>query len=87
MGKRKRATKPPPKAKAAKLDVIFDCPFCGHEKTVDCTIERDISVGKVECRVCGVKHSSTINKLEEAVDVYANWIDACEEANADPGRE
>lgn len=84
MGKRKRATKPPPQKKAAKLDKIFDCPFCGHEQTVDCVIERDINVGKVECRVCGVKFSTLINRLEEEIDVYSKWIDACEEANRDP---
>jgi len=83
MGKRKRATKPPPKKKTAKLEKIFDCPFCGHEQTVDCVIERDISVGKVECRVCGVKFSSMIHKLEEEIDVYGKWIDALEEANQD----
>lgn len=84
MGKRKRATKPPPKKKAAKLEKIFDCPFCGHEKTVEVAIERDINVGKVECRVCGVKFSALINRLEEEIDVYSKWIDACEEANRDP---
>jgi transcription elongation factor Elf1 len=30
----------------------------------------------VSCRVCGAEHSSKVNVLEEAVDVYANWIDA-----------
>lgn len=85
MGKRKRATKPPPKKKAPKLDTIFDCPYCGHEKTVDCVIDKSTSIGKVKCRICGVSHESVINKLEEAIDVYANWIDACEAANKDPG--
>lgn len=84
MGKRKRATKPPPKKKAAKLEKVFDCPFCGHEQTVDCVIERDINLGKVECRVCGVKYSSIIHRLEEEIDVYSKWIDACEAANRDP---
>lgn len=81
MGKRKRATKPPSKKKVAKLEKIFDCPFCGHEQTVDCVIERDINLGKVECRVCGVKYSSIIHRLEEEIDVYSKWIDACEAAN------
>lgn len=80
MGKRKRATKPPPKKKAAKLDKVFDCPFCGHEQTVDCFLEREINLGRVECRVCGVKYSTTIHHLDEEIDVYAKWIDACESA-------
>ena len=83
MGKRKRATKPPPKKKSAKLEKIFDCPFCGHEQTVDCVIERDINLGRVECRICGVKFSALIHRLEEEIDVYSKWIDACEEANRD----
>lgn len=81
MGKRKRATKPPPKRKSAKLEKIFDCPFCGHEKTVDCVLERDINIGKVECRICTVKYSTHIHRLEEEIDVYSKWIDACEAAN------
>lgn len=83
MGKRKRATKPPPKKKTAKLDRVFDCPFCGHEKSVDCVIERDVKVGKVECRVCGVKYKSTVHHLEEEIDVYSKWIDALDDVNAD----
>eukprot|EP00177_Eucheuma_denticulatum_P002512 GFKZ01004508.1.p1 GENE.GFKZ01004508.1~~GFKZ01004508.1.p1 ORF type:complete len:148 (+),score=28.06 GFKZ01004508.1:56-445(+) len=85
MGKRKRATKPPPKKKSAKLEKIFDCPFCGHEQTVDCIIERDVSIGRVECRMCGVKYSTIINRLEEEIDVYSKWIDACEVANGGGG--
>lgn len=84
MGKRKRATKPAPKKKSAKLPTVFDCPYCGHEKSVDCIIEKGSSIGRVKCRTCGVSYECVINKLEEAVDVYANWIDACERANKDP---
>lgn len=83
MGKRKRATKPPPKKKASKLDKVFDCPFCGHEQTVNCYIERDSKVGRVECRMCGVKYKSTITHLDEEIDVYHKWLDACEEASKD----
>lgn len=83
MGKRKRATKPPPKKKASKLDKVFDCPFCGHEQTVNCYIERDSKIGRVECRVCGVKYKSTITHLDEEIDVYHKWLDACEEASKD----
>lgn len=81
MGKRKRATKPPPKKKTAKLPKIFDCPFCWHEKSVECYIQRDDNLGKIECRVCGVKFTCNIHSLDEEIDVYSKWIDACEEAN------
>lgn len=81
MGKRKRATKPPPKKKRPKLNKQFDCPFCGHEQTVDCYLERDEKVGRVECRVCGAKFRAIINHLDEEIDMYHKWIDACEEAS------
>lgn len=81
MGKRARSKKPAPTRKTAKLEKIFDCPFCGHEQCVECVIIRDENVGKVECRTCGVKYASGINHLEEEVDVYSKWIDACDEAN------
>lgn len=81
MGKRKKATKPPPKKKRAKLNKHFDCPFCGHEGTVDCYLERDENLGRVECRVCGAKFRAIINHLDEEVDLYHKWIDACEEAS------
>jgi hypothetical protein len=32
-GKRK-SSKPPPKKVAPKLDKLFTCPFCNHEKSV-----------------------------------------------------
>lgn len=83
MGKRKRATKPPPKKKRGKLDKVFDCPFCGHEQTVDCYIERDAKIGRVECRVCSAKYRSIITHLDEEIDLYHKWIDACEEASKD----
>ncbi len=38
-------------------------------------------VGKVECNVCHESYSTSIHKLTEAIDVYSDWIDACEDAN------
>lgn len=87
MGKRKRATKPPPKKKMSKLDKTFDCPFCGHEQTVECCIQRDIKFGRVECRVCGVKYNTVITHLDEEIDLYHKWLDACEEASANKEKE
>lgn len=34
MGKRKAAKKAPAKVKI-KLDTVFDCPFCSHDKCVE----------------------------------------------------
>lgn len=40
-------------------------------------------MGRVECRVCGAKFRAIINHLDEEVDLYHKWIDACEEASKD----
>jgi transcription elongation factor Elf1 len=37
MGKRKAAKKPETR-RQQKLDVVFTCPFCNHEKSVDCNL-------------------------------------------------
>lgn len=81
MGKRKRATKPPPKKKMPKLEKVFNCPFCGHENSVECEVLRSENIGKLECRLCGVRYSTTVGRLEEEIDVYYKWIDACDAAN------
>lgn len=81
MGKRKKQSKPQPKKKRGKLAKIFDCPFCGHEGTVDCNLDHDNKIGSVECRVCGAKFRSLITRLDEEVDLYHKWIDACEDAS------
>ncbi|RXG60996.1 Transcription elongation factor 1-like protein [Armadillidium vulgare] len=36
------------------------------------------NTGRVSCRVCLEDFQCAINYLSEAVDVYNEWIDACE---------
>ncbi len=91
MGKRKRATKKPaPLKKMVKLSTVFVCPYCGHKQIVDCIINRESSIGEVKCRICSVQHKISICKIEEEVDVHANWIGAIVDmqlkANAAAGR-
>lgn len=38
MGKRKSSKKAPPKRGPGKVPTIFDCPFCNHEKVVECKL-------------------------------------------------
>ncbi len=40
--------------------------------------------GLVLCTICGQKFTSEITHLSEPIDVYSEWIDACEEANMQP---
>jgi transcription elongation factor Elf1 len=35
----------------------------------------------IKCRVCDAQYSTMITELSEPVDVYCQWIDACEDAN------
>mmetsp|Transcript_11906 Transcript_11906/g.21548 ORF Transcript_11906/g.21548 Transcript_11906/m.21548 type:complete len:85 (+) Transcript_11906:47-301(+) len=81
MGKRKKSTKPPPKAKKPALEKVFDCPFCGRERCVDCDMERARGLGRVSCRFCKAAYSKKIHHLEEPIDVYSEWIDRTVEVN------
>jgi transcription elongation factor Elf1 len=36
-------------------------------------------VGNLYCKVCGQKFQTSTNYLSVAADVYADWIDACED--------
>lgn len=80
MGKRK-SSKPPPKKQRAKLDVTFSCPFCNSNKSVSCLMDWDRELGTVTCSVCNEFFSTNITHLSEAIDVYTDWIDACEAEN------
>lgn len=78
MGKRKSARKPVKKIKQ-KLDVTFSCLFCNHEKSVICTLDKKNSLGELHCKICGQSFQTAINSLSQPVDIYSDWIDACED--------
>ncbi|KAI9480281.1 MAG: transcription elongation factor 1 [Benjaminiella poitrasii] len=80
MGKRKVKRKPQKKLKE-KLDTQFNCLFCNHENSIECKIDHQNKVGILSCKICGVSWQDTITYLDEPVDVYSAWIDACEELN------
>lgn len=81
MGKRKSSAKPPPKKAAAKLETQFNCPFCNGESTVGCTMDWETNTGMVSCVACGEAFTTSIHQLCEPIDVYHDWLDACEEKN------
>eukprot|EP00559_Dactyliosolen_fragilissimus_P001274 CAMPEP_0184864982 /NCGR_PEP_ID=MMETSP0580-20130426/16546_1 /TAXON_ID=1118495 /ORGANISM="Dactyliosolen fragilissimus" /LENGTH=148 /DNA_ID=CAMNT_0027363967 /DNA_START=206 /DNA_END=652 /DNA_ORIENTATION=- len=35
-------------------------------------------VGKLECRLCGASFQMPIHHLHEPIDVFSEWLDACE---------
>lgn len=82
MGRRRKSTKfgNPKKAKE-RTPTSFDCPFCTGSQTVSCVLDRERLLGTVSCSVCDASFSTKISPLSEAIDVYTDWIDACEEAN------
>ncbi|EGF80287.1 hypothetical protein BATDEDRAFT_7246, partial [Batrachochytrium dendrobatidis JAM81] len=77
MGKRKSSKKPQAKIKMV-LDKEFSCLFCNHEKTVTCKMDMENKIGQLTCSACGVSFQSMVTKLSEPVDVFSDWIDACE---------
>ncbi|CAO4364580.1 Protein CBG11103 [Caenorhabditis briggsae] len=82
MGKRKSKRKAPTKAKAVvPLDTQFNCPFCNHERVCEVKMDREKNVGYIACRVCSEDFQTNINYLSEPIDVYSDWVDACEQAN------
>jgi len=78
MGKRKAKAKPPPKKAKEVLPSSFDCLFCNHEKAVSVTLDRKAGTGELSCKVCGQQFQTAINSLSDHVDVYSDWVDACD---------
>lgn len=78
MGKRKSSAKPQKKIKQT-LDITFTCLFCNHEKSVICTLDKRNLLGELHCKICGQSFQTAIHSLSQPVDVYSDWIDACED--------
>jgi transcription elongation factor Elf1 len=78
MGKRKSSAKPQKKIKQT-LDVTFTCLFCNHEKSVICTLDKKNLLGELHCKICGQSFQTAIHSLSQPVDIYSDWIDACED--------
>jgi len=81
MGKRKSAKKVATKKKQPPVPTTFDCPFCNHEKSVECKIDKEKQIGSIRCTVCDASFQVVTNYLSEPVDVYHEWLDKCEEEN------
>ena len=82
MGRRKSKRKPPPKSKNIEaLDTMFTCPFCNHEKSCEVKMDKSKNAARIQCTICLEDFQATINFLSEPIDVYNEWIDACEAVN------
>ncbi|KAF8416242.1 transcription elongation factor 1, partial [Terfezia claveryi] len=85
MGKRKKAAKPQGPKKREPLATTFACLFCNHEKSITCKLDKKASVGTLACKVCGQTFQTDINALSAPVDVYSDWIDACDAVTRENG--
>eukprot|EP00920_Eleutheroschizon_duboscqi_P020347 GHVT01048308.1.p1 GENE.GHVT01048308.1~~GHVT01048308.1.p1 ORF type:complete len:358 (-),score=81.77 GHVT01048308.1:5405-6478(-) len=65
----------------AKLDKEFDCPFCNHVKAVSVQMQRQRGFASLSCRTCGVQYGKDVARLDDAIDVYSAWLDACLDIN------
>ncbi|KAI9785029.1 MAG: hypothetical protein M1839_001226 [Geoglossum umbratile] len=79
MGKRKKSSRKPqgPK-KREPLPSTFACLFCNHEKSVAVKLDKKVGIGQLQCKVCGKSFQTGINYLSAPVDVYSDWVDACD---------
>ncbi|KAK4621813.1 Transcription elongation factor 1 [Fulvia fulva] len=78
MGKRKKSSRGPVKKQREVLATNFKCVFCNHETSVGVKIDKKAGVGNLHCKSCLQNFQTGVNYLSQPVDVYADWIDACD---------
>ncbi|KAJ5765562.1 hypothetical protein N7520_005121 [Penicillium odoratum] len=87
MGKRKSSSKPQGPKKREPLSTTFACLFCNHENSVIVKLDKKLGLGDLSCKVCGQKFQTGINYLSAAVDVYSDWVDACDAVAKDTANQ
>lgn len=85
----RRAKKAPVQTKKrVVLSKRFKCPFCANDNAVECKMEHKKGTGTLTCRICDASFQMPIHHLHEPIDVFSEWLDACEAAErGDGGRE
>ncbi|RAH72733.1 transcription elongation factor 1 family protein [Aspergillus aculeatinus CBS 121060] len=79
MGKRKKSSRQPQQTrKKEPLPTTFACLFCNHENSIIVKLDKKLGLGNLTCKVCGQRFQTGINYLSAAVDVYSDWVDACD---------
>ncbi|CZS90779.1 related to transcription elongation factor 1 [Rhynchosporium agropyri] len=71
----------------APLPSTFDCLFCNHVNSVIVKLDKKAGVGALSCKVCSQHFQCAINYLSAAVDVYSDWVDACDAVAKGDGDE
>lgn len=78
MGKRKKSSRGPVKRVKQVLPTTFSCLFCNQDDSVVCVMDKKNGVGNLTCKVCQQRFQSPINALSAPVDIYSDWVDACD---------
>ena len=81
MGK-KKSSAPVAKRPKLKVDTVFSCPACNKADSVTCEMDFNRKLGTVTCKNCKASYASDITQISEPIDVYSDWIDACEALHA-----
>lgn len=77
----RRAKKAPVQTKKRPtLAKRFKCPFCANDDVVECTMKLREGTGSLNCRICDASFQMPIHHLHEPIDVFSEWLDACEAA-------
>ncbi|KAJ5081410.1 Transcription elongation factor 1 [Penicillium alfredii] len=88
MGKRKKSSRQPQgPRKREPLPTAFSCLFCNHENSVVVRLDKKLGLGDLSCKVCGQKFQTGINYLSAPVDVYSDWVDACDAVAKDTANQ
>ncbi|KAJ6012929.1 Zinc finger protein [Penicillium canescens] len=88
MGKRKKSSRTPQgPRKRDPLPTAFSCLFCNHENSVVVKLDKKLGLGDLSCKVCGQKFQTGINYLSAPVDVYSDWVDACDAVAKDTANQ
>ena len=75
---KKKSRKKIIKAPVPKLDTIFNCPLCGHKKSVTVHFDKKNNLGYLKCKNCKIEYESKIKRADAYIDVYYRWINDLE---------
>lgn len=75
----------PSPRKSSDSIVVCDAPTRNVVETSPVSMCRDMEmkIGQVSCSKCGANFECKITPLHEAIDIYSEWIDACEQVRED----
>ena len=67
------------KAPIPKLDTIFNCPCCGHKKTVAVNFDKKNNKGYLRCKACKKSYEANLRRADTFIDIYYKWVNKLEQ--------